>query len=313
MSHKSVAQNNTLFDDVFRTMAQKMPQLIIPIINEAFNTKYSMDEHIDQLRNEHEEKTGKIITDSIFVIKGKTYHIECQSSDDKTMAIRMIEYDFSIALESQKKSENDDRMYEVALPQSCVLYIRNDEKVPDILKVKVILPNDDHFIYECKTLKMSDYTSDEIFKRKLLFLLPYYILRYEKQAKSFDTHPEKLQYMLEDMGNIRGRLAEELDSKKKSILYTDLINLIIKISDHIFRNSKSAKKGVKSIMGGKVLQLKSEQLMKQGFKEGKKEGKKEGASLLAETIKRLKAGATEEQLLKEGIPKEIVDLAYTCK
>ena len=53
--------------------------------------------------------------------------------------------------------------------------------------------------------------------------------------------------------------------------------------------------------------------MKKGFKEGKKEGKKEGASLLAETIKRLKAGATEEQLLKEGIPKEIVDLAYTCK
>ena len=58
---ESVARS-TVFDDVFRTIAQKMPQLLIPLINEVFHTNYSEDEDFEQLRNEHYEKYGKIIT-----------------------------------------------------------------------------------------------------------------------------------------------------------------------------------------------------------------------------------------------------------
>lgn len=32
---------STIFDDVFRTIAQKMPFLLIPLINEVFGTEYS--------------------------------------------------------------------------------------------------------------------------------------------------------------------------------------------------------------------------------------------------------------------------------
>ena len=35
------------------------------------------------------------------------YHIECQSLDDETMAVRMVEYDFAIALEHRKKLMGD--------------------------------------------------------------------------------------------------------------------------------------------------------------------------------------------------------------
>ena len=90
-------KHNTIFDDVFRTMMQKMPTLVIPLINEAFGTSYSENVSFQQLRNEHEEEFGKIISDSIIKIESKTYHIECQSVDDTTIAIRMLEYDFSIA------------------------------------------------------------------------------------------------------------------------------------------------------------------------------------------------------------------------
>lgn len=48
--------HSTIFDDVFRTIAQKMPQLLIPLINEVFHTSYSEEEHFEQLRNEHYEK-----------------------------------------------------------------------------------------------------------------------------------------------------------------------------------------------------------------------------------------------------------------
>ena len=91
--------HGTIFDDVFRTIAQKMPFLLIPLINEVFQTNYPEDIHFQQLRNEHYEKPGKIITDSILQIEDHTYHLECQSSLDGQMVIRMFEYDFSIALE----------------------------------------------------------------------------------------------------------------------------------------------------------------------------------------------------------------------
>ena len=84
--------NNTIFDDVFRTMIEKIPQLAIPLINEVFQTSYPEDVEIIQLRNEHHQENGEIITDSCLRIGRKLYHIECQSVDDTTMAIRMIEY-----------------------------------------------------------------------------------------------------------------------------------------------------------------------------------------------------------------------------
>ena len=80
-----IQNHNTIFDDVFRTMVQKMPKLLIPLINEVFCTDYSENESFRQIRNEHEEEFGKIITDSIILIRDKTYHIECQSRLEKEL------------------------------------------------------------------------------------------------------------------------------------------------------------------------------------------------------------------------------------
>ena len=69
--------NNTIFDDVFRTMVEKIPQLAVPLINEVFQTSYPEDVEIIQLRNEHHQENGEIITDSCLRIGRKLYHIEC--------------------------------------------------------------------------------------------------------------------------------------------------------------------------------------------------------------------------------------------
>ena len=50
---ENTTEHSTIFDDVFRTIAQKMPQLLIPLINEVFHTSYSEKKPFEQLRNEH--------------------------------------------------------------------------------------------------------------------------------------------------------------------------------------------------------------------------------------------------------------------
>ena len=193
--------HGTIFDDVFRTIAQKMPYLLIPLINEVFQTNYPEDIHFQQLRNEHYEKLGKIITDSILQIEDHTYHLECQSSLDGQMVIRMFEYDFSIALElAQKNNET----FEIEFPQSCVLYIRNhrERSLPDYHEAIVKFADGQQIVYRVPLLRAQNYTVEKKKKKRLLILLPYHILRYESFLKNSGSNTKKLEQLLTDYQKI---------------------------------------------------------------------------------------------------------------
>ena len=249
--------NNTIFDDVFRTMIEKMPYLAVPLINEVFHTSYPQDVPIIQLRNEHRQENGEIITDSCLKIGDKLYHIECQSTDDTTMAIRMIEYDFSIAVENAHKQ---GRRYRMDFPRSCVLYLRSGNNTPDFLGVEMALADGNIVLYQISTIKLETYTKDSIFQKNLLMLLPFYIMRYEK-----NIHEE-----------IRTNLVKELSGADKAALYMDLNKLIIKIADYICQSEEVVRKGIGDVMGGKVLELESERLRAEGEKIGEIKGEIRG-------------------------------------
>ena len=249
--------NNTIFDDVFRTMIEKMPYLAVPLINEVFHTSYPQDVPIIQLRNEHRQENGEIITDSCLKIGDKLYHIECQSTDDTTMAIRMIEYDFSIAVENAHKQ---GRRYRMDFPRSCVLYLRSGNNTPDFLGVEMALADGNIVLYQISTIKLEIYTKDSIFEKNLLMLLPFYIMRYEK-----NIHEE-----------IRTNLVKELSGADKAALYMELNKLIIKIADYICQSEEVVRKGIGDVMGGKVLELESERLRAEGEKIGEIKGEIRG-------------------------------------
>lgn len=253
--------NNKIFDDVFRTMIEKMSYLAVPLINEVFHTSYPEDVKITQLRNEHQQKDGEIITDSCLLIGKKMYHIECQSTDDTTMAIRMIEYDFAIAVEN---AEKQGRRYRIEFPRSCVLFLRSSGNTPDYLEADVIFPDGKTHVYSIPAIKMADYTKDHIFEKNLLMLLPFYIMRYEKKKHDMRKNLELLQILLDEYDEIRINLEKELTETGKAELYTNLTKLIVKIADHIFEKEENIRKGIGDVMGGKVLELESERLKAEG-------------------------------------------------
>ena len=106
-----------------------------------------------------------------------------------------------------------------------------------------------------------------IFQKKLLFFLPYYIMRFEKLLPDIYQDAEKLNLLLTEYEDIRLRLETELYEEGKSVLYEDLIHLIILISDHMIK-SREVKERLGDIMGGKVLELESERLLRIGREEG---------------------------------------------
>ena len=295
---------NTIFDDVFRTMIEKMPYLAVPLINEVFHTSYPENVPIVQLRNEHQQENGEIITDSCLKIAGKLYHIECQSVDDTTMAIRMIEYDFSIAIENAQKQ---GRKYRMDFPKSCVLYLRSGKNTPDFLEIEMVLSDENIVHYRVPTMKLETYTRDSIFEKNLLMLLPFYIMRYEKDIHEMSENPEMFQSLLNDYEEIRINLERELSGADKTVLYMNLNKLIIKIADYICRNEKTVRKGIGEIMGGKVLELESERLerlQKEAEAEAKAIGEAKGR-VIGEAIGEERLSTLLNRLIMDGRSAEI--------
>lgn len=251
--------DNTIFDDVFRTMLEKMPELVIPLINEVFGKNYPADIPIVQMRNEHQTQSGEIITDSRLLIADKIYHIECQSTSDSKMVLRMIEYDFAIGLEDAKMENGIYRMY---FPHSCVIYLRGKGR-KDNLTLEIIMPDGQTLKYSLPAVYVEKYTRDTIFQKKLFLLLPFYIMRYEKSKKKLEQNSKQLQELLDEYSAIEKKLEENLLNQGKETQYRYLIEVIIRIADYIFADFENAKKGFGKVMGGKVLELKTDKLIKE--------------------------------------------------
>ena len=286
-------ESNTIFDDVFRTMLEKMPQLAIPLINEVFGTSYPEDIEIIQKRNEHQTQNGRVITDSHLLIANRIYHIECQSTDDSTMVIRMIEYDFAISLEHVQKENGRYRMY---FPQSCVLYLRGTKK-RDTISVEIVMPDGNTVEYTVPVVQVQRFTCDDMMQKHLLFLLPYHVIKYE-QEKELDTDSEKWKELLDEYAKIEKYLEKNFLEKGNEKAYRDMVELIIRIADYVFRDKEKVKKGFGDVMGGKVLELESDKLIQRGIEQGLEKGIQQGIAMERKNTElvRRKAEEAEEEI-----------------
>ena len=283
-----------------------MPELVIPLINEVFGKNYPADIPIIQMRNEHQTQSGEIITDSRLLIADKIYHIECQSTSDSKMVLRMIEYDFAIGLEDAKMENGIYRMY---FPHSCVIYLRGKGR-KDNLTMEIIMPDGQKLKYNLPAVYVEKYTRDTIFQKKLFLLLPYYIMRYEKQKEILDQDEEKLKILLDEYADIQRKLHESLLNQDMEEYYTDMVSFITKVSDYIFRDSEKTKKGLEKTMGGEVLELESEKLIRKGRQQGIQQGMQQGIETnTAETVIRMRNTGkfTEEDIsLATGLGLEAI-------
>ena len=152
-------------------------------------------------------------------------------------------------------------------PASCVLYLRGKNETKT-LKLNLLMADGTRVVYQVPVVRAETFTLGDIFQKKLIFLLPYYIMRYEKSKDSLEENNEVLQGMLEEYKEIEGYLEQELLDQGKEKAYRDLIELISRIADYIFADREKIKEGIGDIMGGNVLELESDRLIKKGMERG---------------------------------------------
>ena len=137
-------------------------------------TQYTGKETIHLLQNEHfiklpDGSEQERITDSSFEILGrerKRYHVECQSTEDGSMIVRMFEYDTQLALENREVTAG---ALVVHFPDSAIVALRHTKNTPEVMTVMIRTPGGE-VSYAVPVLKVRQYTVEEIFEdRKRLY------------------------------------------------------------------------------------------------------------------------------------------------
>lgn len=289
--------SSNIYDSVFKAMVHKTPKLLIPFINEVFGRRYEIDAPIVQFNEEHEGPLGTRISDSVFRIEDMVYHLECQSTHDASMVVRVIECDFSIALQ---EALEQDTPYRIKFPSSCVLLLRHASKTPDYLEME--MPDSESFRHHTKIYKTQLVSEEEIFRRRLLILLPFYLMRYEKELSGLDAESDAAAALIRECREIRMRLADLTLLQGDELLYRQITELIIRASDHLLAANEPLNRKVRPAMGGEVLELmddKIERSRREGIQEGIALSRQEGF----ERAERILA----EQMAALGIDRALID------
>lgn len=266
-----------IYDGAFRTILNDCRKLIIPVINEIFGETYIGEEEIQFFPNEHfidqqDEADRERITDTNFTILGKIpkkYHIECESSlPDGKITIRLFEYDAQIALD---EGEVTEETLTVTFPNTAVLYLRTYKKTPDKMKYVIITPGGT-VLYDVPIMKVQTYSLDDIFEKRLLMLIPFYIFSHEKGFPEYNSNEQKLAELKAEYQEILKRL-DELEQQgvigafdKRTII--ELSGDVIK---EIAQKYENVQKGVGDIMGGALIETSARRLKNEAENETKKQ------------------------------------------
>lgn len=268
-------QSSTPYDDVFRTMLNDCVRFVLPLLNEVFGEHYDGTEKIIMANDYHfknmqDGREEKIITDSSFkVVKGdyvKKYHLECQSTIDNSMSLRIFKYDAQIALDDAvMEGEDGKKVLVLTFPHSAVLFLRSNDSVTDAMELKFVTPGG-KISYSIPVIKMQRYSLKDIWEKEIYLLIPFYIFTHEANLNKYNKNRELLQNLLDEFVEISNKLNELADiGKITEFEKRTIIELSKKVVDSIARKYSNIRKGVDRIMGGKVIETEAKKILNYGI------------------------------------------------
>ena len=128
--------------------------------------------------------------------------------------------------------------------------------------------------YQVPVIRMEWYSLNEIIEKNLVILLPFYMMRYEKMKDRIEKDTAQRERIFQEYRSIEQYLEKIFLKKGMEKEFRDMTELISRIIDYIFSKQQEVRKGLGEIMGGKVLELESDKLIKKGKKIGEQIGEK---------------------------------------
>lgn len=132
--------------------------------------------------------------------------------------------------------------------------------------------------YDIPLMKVQNYTLDDIFEKRLLLLIPFYIFSHEKNFPEYNSNEQKLAKLKSEYRYILERLDElEQQGVIGAFDKRTIIELSSDVVKEIAQKYENVQKGVGDIMGGALIETEARIILNQGKSEGISETKKKTA------------------------------------
>jgi hypothetical protein len=253
--------------------------LCIKLINEMFpGTNYSGNEKAIPLNEtyliNHDtgEQDKRILDSAMAIISSdgtrRIFHLECQSTSNGDMIIRIFEYDTQIALKTSGIVNGNT--LEVTMPHIGILYLRSNSNTPDKMTIKVITPTSESVSYDVPVMKLKDYDCDKILDRELYFLIPFYLFNFESDFDKIEAGDMTVTKLFRKrFSELYDRLKERLESGRISAMtHHSIIMLTRKVIAALVSEKAVVKEEANKIMGGQVLDYETKVIFRQGIEQG---------------------------------------------
>ncbi len=235
-------------DEILKSLFSTSNQVLVNFINAIFEEDFSHNEVKISIGNNEfslENSNYDIVRGDLFLqlseIEMKDsqhqYHVEFQTRNDTSMAIRMFEYGFNKAREVGKLNNKQNVLI---LPKQVVMFIEKNENIQDKLKLTIVSPNGDTLNYEISTVRYWEYGYEELVEEKLYILLPLQIFKFRKELEKVyksdkkDTK-ERLTKILEEAKEMAYTLSKQSKSlyEDKELFDEDLHKIFLSIQNLI--------------------------------------------------------------------------------
>ncbi|MDO4805368.1 MAG: hypothetical protein Q4A32_11175 [Lachnospiraceae bacterium] len=319
MNEESQKGLNTPYDSAFKSIVKKCPRMSLFLINEMFykpgliDEEYDGTERVELLDKELPDlEFGNLELDlrlAVYKSTRRTFHLECQSTSDGTVILKMIQYDTRSALE---EADYDAFCIRVKIDDSGIVFLRSTRNTPKVMTVILEVPQGKSVSYQIPVVRMQDYTLGYIIDNKLFILLPFLFFNYEKQLEKVPDDKSLYEEILSLYDTILDRLKELEKSRIITAYEASTLYDALKAVFEALGKTNKAEKEVKSIMGGKILEFSADKYYDAGKTEGvaigeakgKAEGKAEGEQKLADLLNVLIANGRIEDIARVASDQE---------
>lgn len=228
------------------------------------------------INKESGEQDKRILDSALAIIATdgteKIFHLECQSTSDGSMLLRIFEYDTQIALKTSSFS------------------------TPDKMTIKVNSPDKKSLSYKIPILKLRNYDCDIILEKELYFLIPFYLFNFEADFDKIEAGDMTVtESFRKRFSELYERLKERLEDGRIDVMtHHSIIMLTKKVIAALAKSKSTVKEEADKIMGGQVLDYETKAIFREGLQQGREQGFESG-----KVIARFEDGMSIEEIAEK--------------
>ena len=245
----------------------------------------------------------RITADMMFALDGIAYHIEFQTTADRTIAIRIVGYGFEHALGNLRSGGLPDGGV-IEVPAPVLIQIDEDKGIPDVIPMKLkVSGRGEALPLDITVVKLWEHDVEALKRKGFYLLLPFILVKHRKSKAT----PVNVAAFLEDLSKVEAAIADLYEKKRIRLnlvedLHTVVDGIATSVNLRALGNSEEINKELRKMKNTRPLF--SQEIRAEGIAEGIAEGEARG---LAEGEARGEAKTVQiiQLYLKRKAPGEI--------